>query len=344
MSSVLVPAALNEKYFSKSYRNSLVAYLRGVRTNGVLLAASRKNFIKRVREEIETLPTRYGQQVGVLIEEILKEKNLVVNCTSESHPADEIDQAFSVMKFMKSDAILASSDLLENIGNVEGCIDIEDYSVSDFENQRAGYMGGSSFLDKLEDGEVDDMFIRTVKYSRTLRFFDSYLGQNNQPWKIKRFTQGISYILTLWREHGIFNHEHSCEIEFITLPIREKQEFQNSRSGRTRTKLVDNPSLTHKLLVNELIIPLSKKFPEFQLKLLVKKCDDRSAREKFHARFLQSQTAILQLDRGFDFIDDQGNFVATNIKWARGEIRHLQELRKFPEIADSELISAVTKN
>lgn len=310
MSSVLVPAALNVQYFSKGYRDNLVGLLRGVKTNGILITDSRKKFTKRLLEEIGTLPVKYRQKVEAFIVEILKQKNLVVCCPPEGQQDDEITQAISTFKRSKSDAIFANSELLQIVDNLDGCIDIDDYSVCDFEDTRAGFLSTNSFLDQLERDEVDDLFIRATKYSRWIRFYDSYIGQGEDSSHFRRFLRGVNYILELWDKHGLFSQHDGCEVEFITLP-NHKTEYQDTN-----------------LLENVFMSPLKGRFPNWQIHMSIK--DAGRSWKSFHARFLQSQTAILQLDRGFDFIEKDG-FVPTNVKWARGELRHLQELRKFPE-------------
>ena len=314
MSAVFLTSSLNEKYFNKSYRDNLVTFLRGILANGVLVAPKARQFARAIQKELQTVPIKYRQKVEMLFAEILKQqKRVMVSFPTETTENSE-QKAATIQTAIQAqvDALVATEPKFSSYEVTDGVkfLNIEDYSISDFEETRQHFLTGNTFLDDLEPAEAEEIFIRVVKYARSLRFYDRYLGKKGG---LYRFRKGIDFVLKLWQHYGAFFHSKDISAEFHTI--------------------IDNqyPDDSIKILENYLI-SLKYQYPVVRFKIYLKQ-STREAREAFHARFLETETGILQIDRGFDFIDKKGGFVHTNLHWARSARRHLSRLRMLPDRA-----------
>ena len=84
--------------------------------------------------------------------------------------------------------------------------------------------------------KVKDMIIRTVRFAKSLKFYDGHIGLGSNTC---HFWAGIEYILCLWCKHGFFASDqdfgkvkiYACSAAFIleedTDSKREKKKRQN---------------------------------------------------------------------------------------------------------------------
>ena len=124
--------------------------------------------------------------------------------------------------------------------------------------------------------------MRLVRFTKWLRFYDPYIGKGSNT---KEFREGIEYFISLWDKHGFFVSQQDISgVEIYT--------------SRSR-----NIHLQHQQIKNEIITPIQNKFP-WTIKYYIK----NNLRRIFHARYLETQHAIIRVDRGFDLFEKNGQF------------------------------------
>lgn len=152
----------------------------------------------------------------------------------------------------------------------------------------------------LPEWEVENMIIRTVRFSKCLHFYDRHIGQRTNTC---HFYAGIEYILSLWREHGFFVSDqdfgkvkiYACSVNCI---------LEGDTDSRKRKKKKENKK-QHENIVREIItsLEIAENSP-WSVKIVIK--DDPN--NIFHARYLKSEHAIVRVDRGFRLFEEGRKF------------------------------------
>ena len=183
------------------------------------------------------------------------------------------------------------------------------YRDSDLEKERQRYYDGLGPIDILSRSAIDDIIIRSIRFSKRLRFYDAYIGTGNNT---SGFRGGIEYILCLWKEHGFFaSQEGIGEVEIFTCA----EHVPKDDVGNVKRKIN-----------RELIKRLKEKFPHWwQIKLFVKDDPDGI----FHARYLETEHVIIRVDRGFDLFKSRRKFYRNFFTLNMSESSHLEECRNL---------------
>lgn len=119
VSAVIDPSAFNEDYFDESYRHHTEDFLKGIIDNGLLIFDSGSELRKAFIEQIMSLSTSVGQQLQVLLADLLKiEPKRFVACCVPSNEAsldDLLSIARRLKKNTKADALIVSASSLETL-------------------------------------------------------------------------------------------------------------------------------------------------------------------------------------------------------------------------------------
>ena len=90
----------------------------------------------------------------------------------------------------------------------------------------------------------------------------------------------------------------------------------------------DDVDRVNRKINRELMERLKERFPSWwQVKLSVK----NDANGIFHARYLETQHAIIRIDRGFDLFKQNGEFRPNFFTLHMAESSHLKECRELPD-------------
>ena len=84
----------------------------------------------------------------------------------------------------------------------------------------------------------------------------------------------------------------------------------------------------HRRIVQELTTPLQQRFP-WPVNFLIKNDPNRI----FHARYLETQHAVIRIERGFDFFNQNNDFLRNFFTLNMAESSHLKECRELPDAA-----------
>ena len=177
----------------------------------------------------------------------------------------------------------------------------------------------------LLSSEIHEIVIRSIRFTKWLRFYDAYIGTGENT---SRFRKGIEYILSLWREYGFFASQQGIgSVEIFTC---RAEQIWDDETDHARESKLDRNQENYQKIIRELIDPLDsdKDFP-WPIKLSVK--DDPNS--IFHARYLETQHAVIRIDRGFDLFDQNNEFRRNFFTLNMAESSHLRECRDLPDAA-----------
>ncbi len=323
VSAVPDPTAFDKKYFDALYRIQAEDFLKGIEKNGLLILDSEKRLQTALTTRIKAVPIKYGQRLQILFEELLKNKTQrVVECPVSPHPTPLLELGYNLRTDTEADALIVGDDSLKTLKAARAdVIPLSGYRTSTFEKNRGRYEDQFGAIDKLPKATVDELIIRAVRFSKWLRFYDPQIGKGDRT---SYYRRGIEYILSLWEKHGFFAGQQSVKI----FTCSARRILNSDAAGLKRSKRSQNRA-KHQIVVRDLINPVKRRFPSWPVKLHVK----NDANRIFHARYLQTEHAIIRVERGFDLFDRtrtgkfQTNFLTLNM----AESPHLKECRNLPD-------------
>lgn len=330
VSAVADPTAFDLEYFvNKDYRKEAKHFFEGVTENALLLVDPLGKLKDELVRKIEALPTNYGQHLAILLSEILKNKrNRIIKCIPDnifhSGSNDNFGLCCDVARLCGVDAIIVSEDTINRFkmaGNsFNEIVPLSDYSESRLETRRRKLFGNLEPFGQMSDADANELLIRTVKFSKWIRFFDKQIGKGK---RIRHFRSGIRHILKLWRDYGHFAEIGDGSVEIITC---HQDYWRRGEPDYVREQKQRRNQERAALLMADLVRPLQEEFNR-EIKLRVK----HDPQNKFHARYLQAQAAIVLFERGFDLFENDGRFKRAIVKVDNGSYEHLRQYRRLPE-------------
>ena len=200
------------------------------------------------------------------------------------------------------DVIIASPSNLQEFRNSVsgGCqvITFEDYLNSAFEKKRDGYLVVKP-LHELDFSECEDLFTRVVEFASEIRIYDKQIGKRGN--NLAGFRQGIHFILSLWKKTDSYRNK-TASVKIYT--VQDDSDYQiicKELIGRLKRKL--------RLPLELFLMPKDKGWQ--------------------HARYLETESTVLLIERGFDFVRYGGTEMKpTEISLKPGSREYLRKLRK----------------
>ena len=324
MSAVLDPSAFDAEDFNDLYRIQAEDFLRGIWRNGVLIVDSERKLQEELFKKAASLPIK-SNRLRTLLTDLLKEKSKRVAVPSVSpsnvSSTDLLDLTCHLKRDTEPDGLIVGSENFEKLRfdpeHRHGIVPLSEYRDSNFEEERQRYCDGFRPIDTLSRSEVDDIIIRSVRFSKWLRFYDAYIGSGDNT---SHFRKGIEYILSLWREHGFFVSQQGVgSVEIFTCPA---EQIRDDETDSAKESKLERNQENYQKVVRELIELLNESFP-WPIKLSVKDDPDGI----FHARYLETQHAIIRIERGFDFFNQDNEFLRNFFTLNMAESSHLKECR-----------------
>ena len=330
VSAVLDPSAFEADCFDDLYTIHAEDLLKGIQENGLLIVDSGRRLQDALRDQVKSpaLPIAYRKRLQSLVEELLKNrKRRIVECAAPNSTSSDnlLEVACNLKTETETDGLIVGSENFELLrfdpkhsGRV---VPLSEYRDSDFEKERQRYCDGFGPIDMLSRSEVDEIVIRSIRFTKWLRFYDAYIGSGENT---SRFRQGIEYVLSRWRERGFFASQQGVgNVEIFTC---NAEQIRDDETEQARESKLERNRESHRKIVRELIEPLNEDFP-WPVRLSVK--DDPEG--IFHARYLETQHAIIRVDRGFDLFNQEGEFRRNFFTLNMVESSHLRECRDLPD-------------
>ena len=330
VSAVLDPSAFDAEYFNDLYTIQAEDFLQGIWRNGLLIVDSERRLQDALSIKAESLAPK-GQRLQILLTDLLKEKSKRVAVRSVSlsnaSSADLLDLTCHLKADTEADGLIVGGKNFEILRfdpkHSDGVVPLSEYRDSDFEKERQRYYDGLGPIDTLSESEVKEVIRRSVRFSKWLRFYDPYIGAGNNT---SGFREGIEYILSLWKDHGFFSSQQGIgEVEIFTCSAEQVRDDETDHAKES--KLAQNQE-NYQKVNRDLIERLKEQFsPWWQIKLFVK--EDLNG--IFHARYLETQHAIIRVDRGFDLFKSRPKFYRNFFTLNMAESSHLRECRDLPD-------------
>ena len=321
VSAVLDPSAFEADCFDDLYTIHAEDFLKGIKRNGLLIIDSDRRLQNSFVKQVKSDPNKYGQRLPILVAELLKNrKRRVVECRVLPNSISSrslLDLAYHLKTVSKADALIVESEGIKKLNAEQkygtDIVPLSEYRDSDFERDRQWYENQFGPIDTLSKPDVEDIIIRSVRFSKWLRFYDKQIGTGNNT---SNFQRGIAYILSLWKKFGFFASQPGIgSVEIFTC----RDEYISD----------DDIDDVNRKINRELMERLKdERFPHWwQIKLFVKDDPDGI----FHARYLETQHAIIRIDRGFDLFNQNNEFRRNFFTLNMAESSHLRECRELPD-------------
>ena len=316
VSAVLDPSAFNAEYFDALYTIQTVDFLKGIQRNGLLIVDSENRLRDALVKQVEALPIKPQQRLRFLIQELLlkKKSKRVIACfvsLSDTSSTSLLDLAYHLKTDTETDVLIVSDKSLETLKLQrrydKDIVPLSEYRDSDFEEYRQEYDNQVGPIDTLPKEKIEEIIIRSVRFTKWLRFYDPHIGRGNNTGD---FREGIEHILSLWYEHGFFSSQQGIGgVEIFTCKDRDVRN-------------------QYRKIIEELITPLEGQFP-WPIRFMIK-VDRNGVDRIFHARYLETQHAVIRVDHGFDLFRQKGEFRRNFFTLNMAESSHLRECRNLP--------------
>lgn len=320
MAATVVPDVFSLGHFADpTYHLNLEIFLRGIDSNGVVLVDADDRLYEKLCDAVEPLSGMgKGKTSHALFEELLKKRRQKIvrfvktTCSFDMARSEE-EIAISLAMQCKADTLIVDSyERASRANGVTGMpvvTPMAGYIESAAEADRRRCCEALPSLDQMAVGDFDQVISNATRFSKWLRFYDKQIGKGTG---LSRFRRGLEKILRPWTETAHFP-KADLSVELFTVV----DESLNCRF---------EPSVAYRRVQKDLVDALQQEFG-VSIRLSFK----RDADSICHARHLQTQSAAVLFERGFDFVGDDGKLSRAFIKIDGASVSHLQEYRRLPE-------------
>ena len=329
VSAVPDPSAFNADCFDNLYKIQAEDFLMGIENNGILILDSGKKLQDAFMRQIRSIPIKFGQRIQIQLEEILKNrKKRIIHWPVASNIAttnDLLKLAYEVKEDSKADALIIGDESLQILQseqkNDSSVVLLSDYRNSDFEKLRQHYENQVGPIDLHPEKTIEELIIRAIRFTRLVRIYDPYIGKGENTIK---FFKGIKYILDIWKKHGMFSQDRgTANVEIFTCSA---EIVRDSDTDHVKDGKLERNQDAHSKVQRQLITRLENQFP-WSIKCHIK----NDSKRVFHARYLETQHAIIRIERGFDLFKQNGGFRRNFLTLNMADSPHLKECRDLPD-------------
>ena len=311
------PSALDKENFKNtSYGYSARDFYANMVKNGLLLSDKNKKILDLYLRKSQYLNGKF-MRIRMLIEEVRKNPAKRVIFLEECSYAYLLEMC-NALDLLAPDVIIACPSDRIRLSKVNRQSSIEiisfnEYEGSNFEKQRDRFVNSHWNLGRLSDTERVDLFKRIVQFAKTIRIYDRIIGSLERP---ELSLPGIRFVLRLWERYGYFSKREGQNLRVdIYTCIKNRQGIAGQKSKIAQT----------------LVEPLKRDLPSLSIFLHAKRDPKRTT----HPRYLETNLSVLNLDRGFDFIDANNKFTSrenpvrliTDIENVSKELEHFRRLK-----------------
>jgi hypothetical protein len=297
VSAILDPAIFEVPSLTDDSAPAVLAFLKGIRENGVILCGPDRQIFKAISKSLEDLQpegaiggTKRIMKIKSEMETILVEsKKHLVHCEEEHWESG--NSTFDAGKIallcwrLKADVVITTADKKEEITNairsedrIEHEVEViepNEIDVSKYEDLRLSIRQPEDTLDKLTDEKLENMFGRALRYATVLRLHDMHMvkGRVNEKYKA-----GLIFVVRCWLKWCCRAYS-SRAVEIYT------------RAGNQIDRPYEIPRMTK----------LGREISE-ELGVTVSGYLKNDPDNIFHVRGFEAMEWAYRLDRGFNFL------------------------------------------
>lgn len=286
--------------------------------NAVLVGEGSGQLRQRLVDAVTALPSDVGQHLQAYLANILSSPRLrfierQASATAESAVATDVEKAAGSGY---CDAVWVNDPATYPC--TAPCVrpktrKAREYLRSDFEALRRSLRGPHPPIPALGRVAFDDLISRSVVGSRWLRFFERHAGLAAGEGKlgtVKQFAAGIAYVVGLWCKA---DSGAGLEVEVFTLAPKPNYSYPSIVAENENALRMVADALAS-------VLPTNVQFT----------VEVKFGRDRFHARYLESEMTAVAFDGGFDFI--KGGQLQNNlVKWDDNSA-YLAQVRALPGI------------
>ena len=321
--SIFGPVCVTDELTSRE----VVAFLRGILQNGVLLSDPSRQFIRNAMSEADALSkqpggTQRGQRISLILQEIYKQhKKYIVSCDEErwtsANPSSLLSQIIVLHALLNADVVVAESDrhgaLKLGFAKPVEVVAPQDISVSHYESLRARVFSPDKPLDEMSQVEVEESIGRSVKYCSVLRLYDYRMVA--RPRNNSKFREGIQFVIAIWMKWCVVGDPSSRTAELYTVGNTQTQDgFLTGFEAKSR-------------LANDIVAPVSAACSCHSTGHVM---DD--APRIFHARGFEAKRRAFTIDPGFDALGSRGPIRRCLLKADVAAESHFEQCRSLRSV------------
>ena len=324
ITAVLEPAALDRSLFSNAaYGQGARVLFETLHERGILLVDSENRMLGEIIRAIPKLPTKYGQRIEILFTNLAKGKRKrLVECPAGKGQTSVLRAAIAIAEANCPDGFIChpgSLETIKEVGVAPDPITPDEFIGSAAYDVACRLRDLPSPIDKLTTAQVAEVLSRPLRYARRLRFFDKQIGKGSNP---DGFQIGIEYILDLW--HKASDFAEGGDVEVYTLAKHDVSDELPLQFAKSQLK--ENEAAISKV-ESQILDPLRAKFKN-PITLHIKRADPK----KVHPRYLQAGAVLINIDRGFDFVNRDGTFKEGNpVLLDLNAFDHVTDFQNLPE-------------
>ena len=312
------PNGVNDKLTKRE----AVSFLQGILDNGVLIDEPTRALLRQAATEALQLSTKLGQDIQMLLGEILKQhKKFVVLCDKHSwnkaSSATLSAQCGFLANHLAADAVLTTGQNQQAISQIvtnSEVILVEDCSDSNYEATRRRIARVESPLDELKLHEIEEIVGRATKYCNVIRFFDfRMVGSKGNA---KHYCAGILFFVQIWERNCVVGDPASRRVELYT--VGEFTSLGGFLSG------ADADQRLEQLIQNPLNAAIKAQVSRFVKKDVEPKV--------FHQRGFVSKKRAFTIDPGFDAVRTNGPVKRCILSCCLAAEKHFEDCRKLADL------------
>ena len=176
ISAVLDSSVFNAAYFTPTYAMHTEAFLNGIQKNGLLIVDSENELRNAIFEQLESLPTKYRQQLQIRFEELFKNKRkqVVECCVLPNYTSSEnlLDLVYHLRTVSQADALIVGSESLKTLKSDqrydEDVVLLSGHKDSDFEKFSQRNYDSLESIDIFSQSEIEDTIIHSAQFNNWL--------------------------------------------------------------------------------------------------------------------------------------------------------------------------------
>ena len=176
VSTVLDPSIFNEACFNKAYRIHAGNLLDSIEKDGLLIVDSENELRNAIFEQVESLSTKYRQQLQIRFEELFKNKRerVVECCILSNYTSSEnlLDLVYHLRTVSQADTLIVGSESLKTLESDqrynEDIILLLGPRGNNFEKFYQRYYERLESIDILSQSEIEDTIIHSAQFNNWL--------------------------------------------------------------------------------------------------------------------------------------------------------------------------------
>jgi hypothetical protein len=300
-------------------RTNTLQLLRTLRQNTLLLLIDSRGVIQEAIKQCASSLSVGDVSIREELQQLVQSRRYI-ECSVHARDAAQERNAWPVVSSLGeecvADATITVPDRCQGSGRQR--LSIQDYIESRFE-PNALTTRRSIRLDELSEDQIDDIWMRTLTFTRWLRLYDQFFGRAENA---LRFADGIKYLVDQWLKHAHMQID-SPKLEIFTSVYHPPVEGESKAALDIRSRENGLRATERRAELSEMLtgsgVALTVRFMDVEKRL-------------FHRRALKTAHATFTIDRGYDFFDANENWVTNFLEFNSSLKTYLAEIERSPEL------------